>query len=48
MLTITIKGLKLHKNNPYLLMRKSAIYFDSSSQKESNGRNHIFITTSCL
>ena len=39
MLIIAIKDLKLCINNPYLLMRKSAICFDPSSQKKSSDRN---------
>ena len=48
MLANVIEDLKLRINNPYILMEKSTVCFDPSSQKESGGRNRIFTTTSCL
>ena len=47
-LAVAIENLKLRMNNPYLPMRKSAVCFDPSFQKESSGRSRIFTTTSCL
>ena len=48
MLAVVIEDLKLRMNNLHLPMRKSAVRFDLSSQKESSDRSRIFTTTSYL
>ena len=47
-LAITIENLELRINNPHLPRRKSAVCFEPSPQKDSDGKNYIFTTTSCF
>ena len=48
MLAIAIEDLELRIDNPLLPMGKSAICFEPSSQKDSDGKNRIFTTMFCL